>query len=532
MKKRYIRPDGSFVWVDMTVAKINDGDNLHPQNLCMIEDITDRINNENKIRILTRAIEQSPVSIVITDTKGNIEYVNPKFTQTTGYSWNEAIGSNPRILKSDTKSSNEYQQLWETITSGNDWHGEFLNVKKNGESYYESASISPVFDDNGKIAHFIAVKEDITDKKKNEEQIKTLSAVVEQSPLMIIITDRKGNIKFINAEFTNFMQYSLEEILGTCPWIFNFKNHTPDSFNSMWETLHSGQVWQTEFRNRKKDKTSFWEHVTIFPLLDNSGSISNYIILKKDITEKKQLLDDLVAAKNQAEESDRLKSAFLANMSHEIRTPLNSIMGFADLLLDPFFDPVQQTEFVQMIKTSGNNLLAIISDIVDISKIEAGQITLHKATFPVGKLIQEIAYEQSHLILRKGLEIKVNLPEADIFIDGDEGRIKQILMNYVNNAIKFTEKGFVEIGCNIIDSVLFYVKDTGIGIPEEFHEKAFERFRQVETAHTRKYGGNGLGLAIARQLAELMGAKVWMESETGVGSTFFLSFAATALRNK
>lgn len=531
MKKRYIRPDGSAVWVYMTVAKINDEDHLHPQNLCMIEDITDRINNEDKIRILSRAIEQSPVSIVITDTKGNIEYVNPKFAQTTGYSREETIGANPRILKSETKSGNDYLQLWETITSGNDWHGEFLNVKKNGESYYESASISPVFDDNGKIAHFIAVKEDITDKKKNEEQIKTLSTVVEQSPLMIIITNRKGNIEFVNAEFINFMQYSQEEILGTIPWIFNSKNHTPDSFNSMWKTLHLGQVWQTEFRNRKKDKTSFWEHVTIFPLLDNAGSISNYIIQKDDITEKKQLLDDLVAAKNQAEESDHLKSAFLANMSHEIRTPLNSIIGFADLLLDPFFDPEQQTTFVQMIKTSGNNLLAIISDIVDISKIESGQITLHNAPFSIGKLIQEIAYEQSHLVHDKGLKIKVNLPETDIYLDGDEGRVKQILMNYVNNAIKFTEAGVVEIGCTVFDSVQFYVKDTGIGIPKEFHEKVFERFRQVETAHTRKYGGNGLGLAIARQLAELMGAWVWMESEPGKGSTFFLSFAATALLN-
>lgn len=532
MKKRYIRPDGSAVWVYMTIAKINDEDHQYPQNLCMIEDITDRINNEDKIRILSRAIEQSPVSIVITDTKGNIEYVNPKFTQTTGYSREEAIGANPRILKSETKSSNDYIQLWETINSGNDWHGEFLNVKKNGEPFYESASISPVFDDNGKITHFIAVKEDITDKKKNEEQIKTLSTVVEQSPLMISITDRKGNIEFVNAKFINFMQYSQEEILGTIPWIFNPKNNTPDSFNLMWKTLHSGQVWQTEFKNRKKDKTSFWEHVAIFPLLDNAGSISNYIIQKDDITEKKQLLDDLVAAKNRAEESDHLKSAFLANMSHEIRTPLNSIIGFADLLLDPFFDPEQQTIFVQMIKTSGNNLLAIISDIVDISKIESGQITLHNAPFSIEKLIHEIAYEQSRLVHDKGLEIKVNLPEADMYMDGDEGRVKQILMNYVNNAIKFTEAGVVEIGCTVFDSVQFYVKDTGIGIPKEFHEKVFERFRQVETAHTRKYGGNGLGLAIARQLAELMGAWVWMESEPGKGSTFFLSFPATALLNK
>ena len=190
--KRYFKPDGAIVWVNMTVAAIqNEGDKT-TRHLTMIEDITDKKANEDRVLVLSRAVEQSPVSIVITDTKGDIEYVNEKFTKITGYNLEEAIGNNPRILKSETKSSIDYKDLWDSITSGHEWHGEFLNVKKNGETYSESATISPVTDDDGKIVHFLAIKEDITEQKKVIGQLKTLSAVVEQSPLMIIITDRKS----------------------------------------------------------------------------------------------------------------------------------------------------------------------------------------------------------------------------------------------------------------------------------------------------------------------------------------------------
>lgn len=523
MNKRYLRPDGSSVWVSMTVVKISI-DDRHPQNLCMFEDITNRKISEDKIRTLSSAVEQSPLSIVITNTAGTIEYVNPKFTQITGYSSSEVIGSNPRILKSDTKTVEEYQHLWNTITLGQEWHGEFLNIKKDGEAYFESASISPVLDENGNISHFIAIKEDITNRKNTEGQLITLSTVVEQSPTMIVITDQKGKIQFINEKFRAFMNYSPQDILGKEPWIFKQKNHTPESFQSMWDTLNSGQIWQTEFTNRKKDKTPFLENVTVFPLLDSAGAISNYILMKEDITEKKQLLNDLIAAKVEAQESDRLKSSFLANMSHEIRTPLNSIIGFSDLLLDPFFDQEQKSEFITMIKSSGTNLLTIINDILDLSKIEAGQIVLHKERFSVGPIIGEIAGELSLQAHYKGIEIKTLLPDQAIYLVGDKGRLKQILLNFVNNSIKFTDQGSIEIGVQVLPTMVrIHVKDTGIGIPVEFHDTVFQRFRQVESAFTRKYGGNGLGLAISKQLAELMGGEIGMESTPGLGSTFFVT---------
>ena len=252
-------------------------------------------------------------------------------------------------------------------------------------------------------------------------------------------------------------------------------------------------------------------------------------VVAKDICvfiERIKNLEVLTKAKEKAEESDRLKSAFLANMSHEIRTPLNSIVGFSDLLLDPNFNIEQHRQFAEIISTSGNNLLEIISDIVDISKIEAGQVQIQKNTISIHKLILDIQKQFSLKATQKGIELRLDPdnPIAEIHIENDEVKLKQILINFVGNALKFTAKGFVEIGFDEKENEIeFHIKDTGIGISAQHHSAIFERFRQVESADSRKYGGNGLGLAISKSLAELLGGKIRMKSEEGKGSVFYLT---------
>ena len=242
--------------------------------------------------------------------------------------------------------------------------------------------------------------------------------------------------------------------------------------------------------------------------------------------ERKKVEQELNTALIKAKESDRLKSAFLANMSHEIRTPLNSIIGFSDLLFDPEFNEEEKKSFAENISLSGNGLLAIISDIMDLSKIETGQVQINKSRFIINQLIRDIQREYSFKASQKGIELRIDPsnPKEEILIKSDENKLRQVLINFVSNALKFTENGFIEMGISDRgDYVYVQVKDTGIGIPEEYHDKIFERFRQVESAESRKYGGNGLGLAISKSLVEMLGGEMGMKSVYGRGSTFYFT---------
>ena len=255
-----------------------------------------------------------------------------------------------------------------------------------------------------------------------------------------------------------------------------------------------------------------------------------YIHINKELAfqneEKEKRAAELVIAKEHAEQSDRLKSAFLANMSHEVRTPLNSIIGFSELLADPYFEEEQKNEFIQSIIISGNNLLTIISDIMDISKMKSGEIKIRNSQINVQKFISTIKEQFSFQAEGNKLELKLTIPDNDqeTVILADADRLSQIFNNLVNNAIKFTVTGSIEIGYQTKGKMVeFFVKDTGIGIPAEYHDTIFERFRQVEIEKTRKYGGNGLGLAISKNLIELMGGRIWFESEPGKGSVFYFT---------
>ncbi len=528
------RKDGTSFWVSMNVQVQTDENGEFSGTIGVVRDISERINNQNQIRILSSAVEQSPVSIVITDINGDIEYVNPKFSQITGYSPDEAIHQNPRILKSNTKSRDDYKELWDTITNGREWHGEFLNIKKSGETYYESASISPIFDENGKIANYIAVKEDITARKKDEQQIKTLSSALEQSPSMIIITDKAGKIEYTNHQFAVFTQYPSQEVMGKNPRIFNPKHHTSESYNKMWESLKTGQVWKSEFINRKKDGTPFWENVTIAPLTGSNGLTSNYIIIKEDITEEKHKEAELIKAKEKAEESDRLKSAFLANMSHEIRTPMNGILGFAGLLEQPGLTGDEQKEYIGIIEKSGARMLNIINEIIDISRIESGLIEVAINELNLNGQIKDV-YDLLYLDAdAKGIKLsfKNTLPDNEAIIKTDREKLYAILINLVKNAIKYTDKGSVEFGYTIetvhaetvnAPSLQFYVKDTGIGIPVNRQKAIFERFIQADILDVQARQGAGLGLSITKAYVEILGGNIWVESEYGMGSTFYFA---------
>ncbi len=358
-----------------------------------------------------------------------------------------------------------------------------------------------------------------------ELELQKHSRAVEQSPNSVIITDTKGMIEYVNPSAIKLSGYTKAELVGKKQQIFSSSENPEDEYLMIWENLNTGKMWQGEFRNRKKNGAFYWESATISPIWDNNGKITNFVTIKEDITDRKKLTQDLIAAKEKAEESDRLKTAFLNNISHEIRTPLNAIVGFSDFLNDPDLDTNTRKQYTDIIIQNSDQLLAIISAIVSISTIEAGQEKVTPTEMNLNSTLK-LVYDQFNDTARKHnvtLNMIPYLPYEERIVT-DEIKVVQILTNLVSNAVKFTNKGHVNFGYIVKNNELeFFVEDTGIGIPTDMREDIFTRFRQVESTMARQYGGTGLGLSISKAYVELLGGKIWVNSELGRGSTFYFT---------
>ncbi|NJN65293.1 MAG: PAS domain S-box protein [Chloroflexaceae bacterium] len=510
-----------------------------------IEESLDR--NEAELRKLYRAVEQSPVSIVITDTAGNIEYVNPKFMRLTGYEFREVVGQNPRVLKSGETPSGEYAQLWETIVAGSEWHGVFHNKKKNGELYWESASISPVTNAHGDITHFIAVKEDITERLQAEEALRQseqkFRGVVEQTSDGIDLTDEQGIIIEWNRGAEQISGLARAEVVGRPSWDILFEmlpddRRTPEAYDRLksatQEFFRTGQsLWANhlyEHEIQRPDGTRRYIQQLTFPITTEKGTMM--CATMRDITERRQADEELQRAWRAAEAANRAKSAFLANMSHEIRTPMNAIIGMTHLLMETDLT-TEQREYLETIQVSGNALLTLINDILDFSKIEAGKLDLEHHPFNLHDCIEESLDLLASKADRKGINLAYEIdPAIPCGLVGDSTRLRQILVNLLDNAIKFTEQGEVVISVSGVGETSvprspyelhIAVRDTGIGIAPDRLGQLFQSFSQLDDSTTRKYGGTGLGLVISKRLVEMMGGAIWVQSEKGQGSTFHIT---------
>lgn len=470
--------------------------------------------------------ENSNDAILLTKPDGEIISVNEAACQMFGFS-EEQFQKLGRDQLSEANDVQLTKLLSERDLKGKA-KGEVNFLKKDGTSFTAEVSTSVFTNSDGLECSNMIIR-DITERKQAEETFLKLSSTVEQTIDSVMITDRNGTIEYVNKSFELVTGYTSEEAIGQNPRIIKSGFRDQAFYQNMWEVILSGNVFREEVVNKKKNGELYHEEKTISPIFGKNGQITHFIGTGVDITERKKAEKELIKAKEKAEESDRLKSAFLANMSHEVRTPLNSIIGFSELLADADFEEDQRKEFIQHIITNGNNLLSIISDIMDISKLESGEITIRKSQINAAKFLSDIKDHYAYQAESQKLGLQVNLPDnhAGTLLMADGERLRQIFNNLVSNAFKFTSNGSIEIGYTTNNKEFeFFVKDSGIGIAPDFHDKIFERFRQVEAEKTRKYGGNGLGLAITKNLVELMGGKIWLESELGKGSTFYFSLPA------
>ncbi|MFA6121523.1 MAG: DAHL domain-containing protein [Sideroxydans sp.] len=350
---------------------------------------------------------------------------------------------------------------------------------------------------------------------------------------IVSIADRGGKILYTNGKFTEISQYAAEELKGQDHRILNSGHHPSEFFKEMWQTISQGHVWHGEVKNRRKDGSYYWVDSTIVPFMDEHGEPLRYVSIRTDITERKQAERDMLHAKEAAEEANRSKSDFLANMSHEIRTPMNGIIGMTELALDTDLND-EQREFLGLVKNSADNLLTIVNDILDFSKIEAGKMGIENIEFCLPEMLSQTMRTIALRAHQKGLELVLDIdPAIQQMLIGDPGRLRQVILNLIGNAIKFTEQGEVVVRASLRDvdtashlvSLDLSVSDTGIGIPADKQQAIFESFSQADTSTTRKYGGTGLGLTISTRLVALMQGNIRVESEVGKGSTFHVEVA-------
>lgn len=381
------------------------------------------------------------------------------------------------------------------------------------------------------VKFYQAICRDITERKNAEKILKEseerFRKIFEESPLSIAMTDKDMGIIRANNAYCQMLGYTEEELSRMTYKDFTHPDDIQKDEHAIFQLVSKNiPIYHTEKRFLKKDDSLIWGSTTVSIVRNNNGEIQFFLEMVEDITSKVQAADELLAAKEKAEESDRLKTAFLHNVSHEIRTPMNAIMGFSTLLNDPELTANERIQFTDIIQQSGNQLLSIINDIVDLASIESGQMKVNLRIININRAMKSL-YEQfryNEKVQKVKMVLKTPLEDDNAEIMTDGTKLVQMLSNLINNALKFTPEGRIDIGYVLQDGFLvFSVKDTGIGIPPEFHSRVFERFYQVDNTVSRQYQGTGLGLSICKAYAELLGGKIWLESRPDNGTTFSFS---------
>jgi PAS domain S-box-containing protein len=562
---RHRRKDGSTFPVEVRVGCFDlDGERY---DLCLVRDITERKGLEETLYKLSLAVTHSPSMIVITDHVGRVEYVNPAWERITGYSLQEIHGQTPRVLKSGVHSREFYARLWNEITAGKVWRGEFCNRRKNGELFWESSAIAPVRNDAGEITHYVGIKEDITKRRELDNHLRQWNvkleqkvsertaelalaqvrvmqslaqmtqseekfrAIFEQSPVGVSLTvGLTGQLIAVNERFLQITGRTREE-LASLDWTAITHPSDIQTQREQMAKMTAGDLPSVQIKTRciRPDGSAVWANVTIAQVVVESNIGPTYLALVEDITERQEMEESLRAAKQLADAANVAKSEFLANMSHEIRTPMNGVIGMTGLLLDTELNDLQ-LRYAETIKTSGESLLALVNDILDFSKIEAGRLDLEIVDFDLRELLESFAAPLSMRAKAKGIEFHCAVdPNVSPQVRGAPCRLRQVLTNLAGNAVKFTEQGGVFVRASLFAEtaaasvIRFTVRDTGIGIPPEHQEMLFEKFTQADTSTTRRYGGTGLGLAISRKLTELMGGEIGVNSEVGAGAEFWFT---------
>jgi PAS domain S-box-containing protein len=501
------QPDGSVLWHGF----ITDITNKREAEHALLE-------SQEQLRLV---VENSDDIYIMQNIDGT--YLHISASKKTGLIPEEIVGKKPDdIFNADfaarvNNRNKRVIELGEQISEDDciDWREPpiWINIKA-----------APIKDINGKIISISTVVRNVTQQHLAEENIRKLSMGIEQSPVIIVITDRNGIIEYTNPIFTRITGYTQEEVIGLTPRILK-SGHTPvEQYHDLWKTINAKNVWRGEFLNKKKNGDLYWESAVISPLLNANGEITNFIALKEDITELKRINDELIEAKEKAEEMNRLKSYFFANISHELRTPFVGIIGFSELLSERLKEPNEQ-KMAEAILTSSKRLTDTLNKILDISKLEFDKMELYPVEVNISDLIDNMANLFSKSASKKNTAISTDLISVPHTWNTDERMLREILNNLISNAVKFTSEGEIKITVSLSgeEQLVIKVSDTGVGIPEEKQDIIWQEFRQASEGYSRSFEGTGLGLSITKKYTQLLGGKIEMTSIPGKGTEFIVT---------
>lgn len=533
---------GNGIIKDVTDAKLAEKDREAlleqiVQEMTKSEETTEELNN------FLHAIDEHAL-ISVTDQKGVITYVNEKFCHVTEYEEEELLGQTHHILNSGYHDRQFWENLWKTISAGDVWKGEIQNKTKKETNYWEHTTIVPFKDHNGRLEKFVCLRTDITELKLKEEEIKArelkFNTLFDSSSDTVILMQDEH---FKDCNFATLQMFgipSLKQFLQMDIARLSPKNQpngisSKTEFKKNFDFANRNGNCRFEWLFRDVLEREFFAEVIIdkMPL---QGSVSYQVVIR-DMTARKQAEDQLIEAKEIAEQASREKADFLSVMSHEIRTPINAVIGITHLLMDnnPRKD---QFKNLETLKFSSQNLLSLVNDILDFSKIEAGKIEFEKTEFDLNYTLKNLACTFDFRTTDNVDFIKQIDKSIPSSLIGDPNRLTQILTNLLSNAFKFTSKGNITLTVHAQSnsdektSIYFEVKDSGIGISEDKLEHIFQSFAQEKSDTTRKYGGTGLGLAITKKLIELQGGEIKVESKLGEGTKFFFTLEYEAGNEK
>ena len=491
--------------------------------LATLRDITARRHAEQELRKLYRAIQQSTSIVMITDNQGNIDYVNPKFTEVTGYGCAEVVGQNPRILKSGLLPSETYADMWNKLVAGEEWRGELVNRKKGGELYWESASISPVRDAEWNITHYVAVKEDITERKRIEDEVRRsrerLVNILESISDAFFVLDRGWQFSYVNRRAVEMLGKQPDEVFGRNVW-----DMYPQVAGSVfYEQLQRAMAGETVRFEGGFEQSRIWLLVHAYPSDEGISVFVTDISVRKQIEDEVSTLNrELTQRAAQLESSNRELEAFSYTVSHDLRTPLTVLSGMGQLLLERYGAGLDETgrDVVRTIVGEAERMDDMIGALLNFAQLTLSDMVT--APVDLSQIARTISVRLQFREPARRVEFRI---QDGIIVQGDPTLLHNVMENLLGNAWKFTggrERAVIEFGSHEEGAeTVCFIRDNGVGFAMADAVRIFGTFERLDNGSG--FTGTGVGLATVTRIIGRHGGRVWAEGTLGEGATFYFA---------